>query len=81
MAAQLPPKAEWINLSLMQLYELKSNMLNIYYDARSAGATYANQYLNLVTEVDAYIAGNIAKTAADKEAEEKAIEQAVSSDV
>ena len=51
----IPPKSEWKNLSVNQLYDIKIQMMNIYYNMRSANATFANQYMNFINELDSVI--------------------------
>lgn len=53
---QLKPKSEWAELTVTQLYEMKTQMTNLYYDMRHSGATFANQYLGYIGDIDALIA-------------------------
>lgn len=53
---KIPPKEEWVNLTVSQLYELKSDLTNRYYDMRQVNASFASQFLNFVQTVDAIIA-------------------------
>ena len=59
---KLRPKSEWNDLTLMQLYDLKTQMMNLYFDTRYSGATYANQYLGYVNEIDSLIQRKEAET-------------------
>lgn len=52
----LPPKEEWVNLSLSQLYDLKTELTNRYYDMRQVNASFASQFLVFAQTVDAIIA-------------------------
>lgn len=52
----LPPKEEWVNLSLAQLYDLKTELTNRYYDMRQINASFASQFLVFSQTVDAIIA-------------------------
>lgn len=51
----LPPKSEWKDMSVNQLLDLKIDLYNIYYSLRSSGASFANQYLGFIGELDALI--------------------------
>ena len=51
----LPPKSEWKDMSVNQLLDLKIDLNNIYYGLRSSGASFANQYLGFIGELDALI--------------------------
>lgn len=51
----LPPKSEWKDMSINQLLDLKIELYNIYYGLRSSGASFANQYLGFIGELDALI--------------------------
>lgn len=53
---QLKPKSEWREMTIQQLYEMKTQMTNLYYDMRYSGATFANQYLGYINDIDALIA-------------------------
>lgn len=54
--AQIPPKSEWPSMSLSQLYNVKTDMTNMYWNMRSANASYANQYLEFINHIDRIIA-------------------------
>lgn len=49
---KIPPKEEWPQLNTNQLFELKSNLLNRYYDLRSINASFAPQFLAFAQHVD-----------------------------
>lgn len=51
----LPPKSEWKDMSISQLLDLKIDLHNIYYGLRSSGASFANQYMGFINELDALI--------------------------
>jgi hypothetical protein len=53
---QLKPKSEWKDMTTQQLYELKTQMTNLYYDMRYSSATFSNQYLGYVNDIDKLIA-------------------------
>lgn len=52
----LPPKDEWVNLSLSQLYDLKTELTNRYFDMRQVNASFASQFLIFSQTVDSIIA-------------------------
>jgi hypothetical protein len=52
---KLPPKTEWKNLTISQLLDLKNDMYDIYFGLRGANASFANQYLGFINELDALI--------------------------
>lgn len=54
-ASKIPGRNEWNGLTITQLYETKSQLTTLYYNMRGAGASYANQYLTFINEVDALI--------------------------
>lgn len=53
--SDIPPRSEWKNLSLQQLYEVKTNMTNLYYDMRAINASFSNQYSKFISEIDVTI--------------------------
>lgn len=68
---KIPPQSEWHKLTVGQLYELKSNMTDLYYKAAQAGASYANQYAGFMRDVDSTIARAEFKAQQEKEEREK----------
>ena len=52
---KLFPKDEWDSLSINQLYDLKNKFINLYFDLRGSGATFANQYFQFSKDVDELI--------------------------
>ena len=52
---KVPPRSEWKKLTLPQLYEARSNLQEIYYQARRAQASYADQYSKLIASLDVVI--------------------------
>lgn len=52
---QIPPQDEWKNLSQSQLFDLKTQLLNRYYDMKRINASFADQFLSFSRQVDAYI--------------------------
>lgn len=53
---QIPPKHEWPNLSVQQLYDVKTAMTNKYWAMRGINASFANAYLGFVNHIDTIIA-------------------------
>lgn len=68
---KIAPKSEWPALSISQLYDLKFQMSDLYWNMKGAGATFANQYQKLISEVDAWIR----RREAEKIAEEREAQQ------
>lgn len=68
---KIPPQSEWASLSIGQLYQLKSDMADMYYNAQRAGASYANQYLKFLNDVDNTISRAELKAQMEKEQREK----------
>lgn len=54
-AHKIPPKSEWLNMSATQLFEVKSNMTDMYYNMRSINASFSAQYQRFIFELDALI--------------------------
>ena len=52
---KIPPKSEWSNLSVQQLYDVKYQMNDRYYGLLNINASFANQYLKFIQELDALI--------------------------
>ena len=55
-APKITPKAEWPGLSVQQLYDLKFQLTDLYYNMRGVNASFANQYRKFSDEVNALIA-------------------------
>ena len=53
--AKIPPKNEWNDLSTTQLYEVKSKMMDVYYNMRMSNASFANQYKMFIDELSTLI--------------------------
>ena len=51
----IPPKDECKSLSLAQLYDLKTNLTNRYFDMRQINASFADQFLQFVRQAEALI--------------------------
>ena len=51
----IPAKKEWEKLSLMELYNVKTDLLNLYFDMRAINAGFAEQYKKFISELDALI--------------------------
>jgi hypothetical protein len=52
----IPPKSEWKDLSVDQLYATRAQMLSRYYNMRAVNASFANQYMSFMNELDALLA-------------------------
>lgn len=52
----IPSKDTWSKLSIDELYSTKSQITDIYFNAVAASATYANQFRQMVFELEALIA-------------------------
>ena len=50
-----PPRETWPKLGINELYTVKSQLFDLYYAARAAGASYADQYLKFTSFVDSLI--------------------------
>lgn len=51
----IPPKSEWNQMSIDLLYRVKGQMTQTYYNMRASNASFANQYLKFISELDALI--------------------------
>ena len=51
----IPPKEEWKSLSISQLYDLKTNLTNRYFDMKQINASFADQFLQFVRQAEALI--------------------------
>lgn len=56
---KIPPKKDWPSLGLMQLYVVKSDMQTLYFNMKDSKASFANQYLRFISELDALIASRL----------------------
>lgn len=54
--SDIPPKNEWVNLSISQLYDLRVKLNNKYFDMRRINASFADQFQKFVRECEALIA-------------------------
>lgn len=52
---QLAPKSEWGEMTIQQLYELRTNMQTLYFDMLYSGASFAKQYQDQVKHISALI--------------------------
>lgn len=52
---EIPPKTEWKNLSINQLYDVKSQLIDLYYGMSGARASFANQYRKFISDVEILI--------------------------
>lgn len=52
---KIPPKTEWLEMTINQLMDVKSAMSERYYSMRGINASFANQYLKFIGDLDALI--------------------------
>jgi hypothetical protein len=52
---QIPPRSEWKNLSILQLYEVKTQLMNTYFNMRQISASFYEQYAKFISEIDGLI--------------------------
>jgi len=52
---KIPPRSEWHKLSVDEIYLVKTDLTSMYFNARSAGATYADQFKQLISYLDAVL--------------------------
>lgn len=64
---KIPVKSEWINLSINQLYEVKNNMTDTYYNMKGINASFATQYLKFIDELDALISRKMLELEKDQD--------------
>ena len=67
LANKIPPKSEWKNLNIAQLYEAKSQIADTYYNLRRISASFAPQYLQFINKIDVLIKTREAAEQADKD--------------
>ena len=53
---KMPPKNEWPSLTISQLYDIKSQMTNRYFDLKRINASFADQFLTYTKQLDSLIA-------------------------
>jgi hypothetical protein len=58
---KVPGRETWPKLSIGEMYEVKSELYNMYYAAQRAGVSYGEQYLKLISYADAVILQKIAE--------------------
>lgn len=51
----IPPKSDWKNLSITELYDTKTKLTNRYFDMRALNAGFAEQYRKFILEIDEMI--------------------------
>lgn len=66
---KIAPKSEWINLSLPQLYDTKTQMTNRFYDMKDINASFANQYQEFISSLTSLISLREAEALAEREEE------------
>lgn len=65
----IPPKNEWRDLSIQQLYDLKFKLQDVFLGLTRSGASFANQYASFVSEVERLIELKNAEAAAERDQE------------
>jgi hypothetical protein len=64
---KIPPKSEWKNFTVSQLFDLKSKMTDTYYGMRQINASFAPQYLKFISEIDVLIQTREAEAEAERQ--------------
>jgi hypothetical protein len=64
---KIAPKSEWINLSLPQLYDTKTQMTNRFYDMKDINASFANQYQEFISLLASLISLREAEALVERE--------------
>lgn len=65
---KIPPRSEWRDMSIQQLWDVKLQLSDKYYAMRSVNASFSNQFLVFISEIESLIAR---KQAAEMEGQEK----------
>lgn len=52
---KIPLRSQWKDMTISQLFEVKTQVSDTYYRMRSVNASFANQYLTILDELDAMI--------------------------
>lgn len=52
---KIPAKSEWNEMTVTQLMDVKSAMSERYYNMRGINASFSNQYLKFIGDLDALI--------------------------
>ena len=53
---QIPPKSEWREMTVLQLMDVKQMLTDKYYAMRGINASFANQYMRFMSDIDSLIA-------------------------
>lgn len=53
---KIPPRSEWFEMSVQQLFDVKYQMTDRYYSLMRINASFASQYKKFIDELDALIA-------------------------
>lgn len=64
---KISPRNTWKDLSVTQLYAVKSDMTDLYYGMRGANASFAQQYLTFLNELDALISRKTSEAEKDQD--------------
>lgn len=52
---KIPPKTEWPSLTIDQLLNVKTDLQSAYWKMKSIQASFANQYLMYISQVETLI--------------------------
>lgn len=52
---KIPPKVEWPSLTIEQLLTVKSDLQTAYWNMKNIQASFANQYLMYIAQVETLI--------------------------
>lgn len=55
MSTEIPPVSDWHGLTLNQLYDVKINLSNKYYAMRGINASFTNQYIKFIEQIETFI--------------------------
>jgi hypothetical protein len=54
-AIVIPPKSDWPGMSVQQLIDVRMQMTDRYYNMKGINASFTNQYLRFISEIEALI--------------------------
>jgi len=69
--AKIAPRTEWAKLSVTQLYDNRNKLMDLYYNMRGAGATFAEQYKKIISDLDILIRRREAEQLTEQLAEQE----------
>ena len=64
---KIPPRSEWKNMSIQQLYDVQLALTDKYYAMRNINASFTNQFMNFISEVEALISRKQAEELEERE--------------